>query len=219
MDDHQMDSVEPEPRAEWNPDLSGARADFRSDATSANERINRFSSISQTVYLGLGSNLGDRMGALRAAIHALDHHDAIRIDRDGGIAPVYETSPVGGPPDQPPYLNTAIRIFTTLDPFELLAATQHIEIQLGRKRAERWASRTIDIDILLFGDQTIDSESLTIPHPRLHERAFMLFPLCKLAGGVVHPRFGVTVDELRRRMRAPRFEDLATFSGKLSLPQ
>ena len=153
-----------------------------------------------TSYLGLGANLGDRLASLRAAVHALHYHDAIKIDWDAGIAPVYETSAVGGPPDQPPYLNSAIRIFTTLDPFELLAATQHIENQLGRKRIERWAARTIDIDILLFGDETIKSESLTIPHPRMHERLFVLAPLGDVAPDVTHPGIGSAVQAIAEQL-------------------
>ena len=195
-----MDSVEPEPRAEWNPDLSGARADFLHAARSANEQQKRCPSISQTAYLGLGSNLGDRLRSLRAAIHALDRHHAVKVDWDAGIAPVYETSAVGGPPDQPPYLNSAIRIFTTLDPFELLAATQHIENQLGRKRPERWAARTIDIDILLFGDERIKSEALTIPHPRMHERLFVLAPLGDVAPDVTHPGIGSAVQAIAKQL-------------------
>ena len=189
MDERQMDSVEPEPQA-------SACADSRQAARSASEPATGGPSISQTAYLGLGANLGDRLGSLRAAVRALEEHDGIRVDWEHGVAPVYETLPVGGPANQPTYLNSAIRIFTTLDPFELLAATQHIENQLGRKRPERWAARTIDIDILLFGDETIESESLTIPHPRMHERLFVLAPLGDVAPDVTHPGIGSAVQAI-----------------------
>lgn len=149
-----------------------------------------------TVYLGLGANLGDRLATLRGAVENLDDTDGIHVDWKRGIAPVYETDPVGGPPDQPPYLNSAIRIYTTLAPLELLAATQQIENQLGRERAERWAARTIDIDILLFGDQSLESAALTIPHPRMHERRFVLAPLCDIARGARHPHMDLTLGDI-----------------------
>jgi len=151
-----------------------------------------------TVYLGLGANLGDRLASLTAAVQALDQTDGIRVDWADGIAPVYETEPVGGPPGQPHYLNSAIRIFTNLKPFELLAETQRIEQQLGRERTERWAARTIDIDILLFGDQMIETDTLTIPHPLMHERSFVLAPLGNIAPDVRHPVHDRQIHELVR---------------------
>ena len=193
MDERPMDSVEPEPQA-------SACADSRQAARSASEKATGCPSISQTAYLGLGSTLGDRLAALPSAVHALDNHNGIRVDWQHGVAPVYETAPVGGPPNQPHYLNSAIRIFTTLDPFELLAATQHIENQLGRKRPERWAARTMDIDLLLFGDETIESESLTIPHPRMHERLFVLAPLGDVAPDVTHPGIGSAVQAIAEQL-------------------
>ena len=193
MDESRMDRVKPEPRA-------SARADFLHAKRSANEQEEGCPGISHTAYLGLGSNLGDRLGSLRAAIHALDKRDGIRVDWEHGIAPVYETAPVGGPPDQPPYLNTAIRIFTTFDPFALLKAILSIEYDLGRVRGERWSARTIDIDILLYDQLTLDDERLTIPHPRLHERPFVLAPLSHIAGDVTHPGLGLSIQELARKM-------------------
>ena len=193
MNERQMDSVKPEPRA-------SARAGFLSAAPSANEQEKSCPSISQTAYLGLGSNLGDRLALLRAALHAIDTRDGIKIDWDGGIAPVYETSPVGGPPDQPWYLNTAVRITTTLDPFTLLKVVLSIENDLGRVRGQRWAARTIDIDILVYGQLTLNDEVLTIPHPRLFERRFVLAPLSDIAGDMTHPRLELSIQELARKL-------------------
>ncbi|MCH8149409.1 MAG: 2-amino-4-hydroxy-6-hydroxymethyldihydropteridine diphosphokinase [Planctomycetes bacterium] len=193
MDERQTDSVPPEPRA-------SARAGFLHAAHSANEQENRCPSISHTAYLGLGSNLGDRLGSLRAAVYALDKHDGIRVDRDHGVAAVYETSPVGGPRDQPLYLNSAVRITTTLDPHFLLFSILHIESDLGRERGERWSARTIDIDILLYDHLTLDEERLTIPHPRLHERRFVLAPLSDIAGDMTHPGLGLSIQELARKL-------------------
>lgn len=153
-----------------------------------------------TAYLGLGANLGDRLASLRAAVHALDKRDGIRVDWDKGLAPVYETDPVGGPPDQPKYLNTAVRITTALDPFALLKVVQSIENDLGRVRGEHWSARTIDIDILLYGQLTLDDERLTIPHPRLHERRFVLAPLSEIAGDMTPPALGLSIQELARKL-------------------
>lgn len=165
-------------------------------------------------YLGLGSNLGDRMESLRAALHALDRHDAIQVDWNGGIAPVYETSPVGGSPDQPMYLNTALRITTTLDPYALLQVVLSIENDMGRVRDERWSARKIDIDILLYGQLTLDDDRLTVPHSRLHERLFVLAPLCDIAGDVMHPHLNVSIRQLARSSNENRLGDRVILTGE-----
>ena len=157
-----------------------------------------------TACLGLGSNLGDRRAVMRAAVGRIGQHPQMRVDPERGIASLYETSPVGGPPGQPPFLNSALRITTRLPPSELLAALLTIETSLGRTRGDRWASRIIDIDLLLFGDVLFDDPRLTIPHPRLHERRFVLEPLSEIAGDVVHPRLRVTMADLTRRLREER---------------
>ena len=121
--------------------------------------------------IGLGSNLGDRMEHLDAANEALE-----ALGRIVATSPVYETAPVGGP-EQGPYLNAVTVIDTELSPQQLLGRLLDIERTRGRERAERWAPRTLDLDILLYGDASIDEPGLRIPHPRLAERRFVLDPL------------------------------------------
>jgi 2-amino-4-hydroxy-6-hydroxymethyldihydropteridine diphosphokinase len=127
-------------------------------------------------YLGLGSNLGDRLVHLREAVALLGERAVhpVRSSR------VYETDPVGGPP-QPRYLNAVLEVDTRLDPQELLAACLEVEKDLGRVRGERWGARVIDIDVLTYGDRRVEEPGLQIPHPRMHERAFVLIPLLELA--------------------------------------
>lgn len=155
-----------------------------------------------TVYLGLGSNLGDRAAMMRAAVAALDQYAGVRMDAPGAVACLYETGPVGGPPGQPPYLNSAVRVVTTLPPVELLNAVLSIETSLGRVRHGHWEARSIDIDVLLYGDLVVRDATLTLPHPHLHERLFVLEPLSEIAGNVPHPVMKQTITELARRCRS-----------------
>lgn len=132
-------------------------------------------------YLALGSNLGDRRQHLRQAIERLpfDRHDGgLRVT---GCSGVYETDPVGGPDDQGAYLNLALEVETTLDPFQLLDRCLATELAGGRDRSVRWGPRTIDVDLLLYGDVRIESPELTLPHPRMWERRFVLEPLSDIA--------------------------------------
>jgi 2-amino-4-hydroxy-6-hydroxymethyldihydropteridine diphosphokinase len=124
-------------------------------------------------FLGLGSNLGDRWGHLREAVAALP--DVV------AVSPVYETSPVGGPEGQGPYLNLVVELSTDLGPRELLEVAHLLEAAAGRERKERWGPRTLDVDVLLVGDLTVDEPDLVVPHPRLWERRFVLAPLGDLA--------------------------------------
>lgn len=135
----------------------------------------------QWTFLGLGSNLGDRLDYLQAAVDGLDDHPKIRVD---AISSVYETEPVGGP-EQGQYLNMVVRAATLLPPRRLLGATQEVEQLLGRMRGERWGPRTIDVDILVYGDRSMRRRNLQIPHPRLARRAFVLVPLLEVAPGLV----------------------------------
>jgi len=126
-------------------------------------------------YLGLGSNLGDRLLLLARAVRLLS---TLRV-KVGAISSVYETAPQGMV-DQPSFLNLAVQIETDLRPRELLRHTKDIEAELGRVRDLRWGPRTVDIDILLYGDLVVVEDGLQIPHPRLAERAFVLVPLLEL---------------------------------------
>jgi 2-amino-4-hydroxy-6-hydroxymethyldihydropteridine diphosphokinase len=126
-------------------------------------------------FLGLGSNLGDRLGNLAGAVDLLGGQPGIEVVRSSRV---YETAPVG--PPQPDFLNAVVEIETTLPPRGLLAACQRVEGELGRVRGERWAPRTIDIDLLTYGDEHVDEPGLEVPHPRMHERAFVLAPLLEL---------------------------------------
>jgi 2-amino-4-hydroxy-6-hydroxymethyldihydropteridine diphosphokinase len=147
-----------------------------------------------SVFLGLGSNLGDREANLLRAVTLLGA-DGFSV---GDRSSVYETEPVGGPP-QGPYLNQVLRGETDLPPESLLAVCLRAEAALGRVRRERFGPRTLDIDVLLYGDRVQDAPALELPHPRLHERLFVLVPLAEVGAEAVHPRFGVTVAELKAR--------------------
>lgn len=150
-------------------------------------------------FLCLGSNLGKRLANLRAAVDALAANPAIAVDRNFGVSSVYETDPIGGPPGQPDFLNAVIRIDTSLTPRELLEVTRSIEKALGREREVHHGPRTIDIDILLYGTQFIDMPDLQIPHTRLHQRRFVLEPLCELAPDAVHPLLNLTVRKMAQQ--------------------
>jgi 2-amino-4-hydroxy-6-hydroxymethyldihydropteridine diphosphokinase len=128
-------------------------------------------------FLGLGSNLGDRRAALREAISALP--DVV------AVSPVYETEPVGGPPGQGRYLNLVVELDTERTPRELLELGGRLEVAAGRVRGERFGPRTLDVDVLLVGDQTIAEPDLVVPHPRIWERRFVVAPLADLAPELV----------------------------------
>ena len=128
-------------------------------------------------YLGLGSNLGDRLATLQRAVDLLGARNGLTVQRSSRV---YETTPVGGPSDQPDYLNAVVEVETSLDAHALLDAANAVEDDLGRVREERWGPRTIDIDLLTFGEERVTDERLTVPHPRMHERMFVLAPLLEL---------------------------------------
>jgi 2-amino-4-hydroxy-6-hydroxymethyldihydropteridine diphosphokinase len=125
-------------------------------------------------HVGLGSNLGDRLATLDAAVRALDADELTHVM---AVSRVYETEPVGGP-EQDPYLNAVAVLETDRSPYQLLELLQATEAGLGRVRAERWGPRTADLDLLLYDGPPVDSPELTVPHPRARERAFVLVPLC-----------------------------------------
>ncbi|MFA9432565.1 2-amino-4-hydroxy-6-hydroxymethyldihydropteridine diphosphokinase [Egicoccus sp. AB-alg2] len=146
---------------------------------------------SEQVLLGLGANVGDRLETLAAAVHAIDDLDGVAVE---DVSAVYETPP-WPPPDDPrsvtqePYYNLVVKAVTNLAPHALLAETQLLERAFGRDRAReaRWGPRTLDIDLLLFGDRQIDTPDLVVPHPRIAERAFVLVPLLELLPGGALP--------------------------------
>jgi len=132
-------------------------------------------------YLALGSNLGDRLEHLQRAVEALATTEGVGIH---AFSRVYETAPVGGPA-QDAYLNAVVAVDTGLSPHQLLVVAQTLERQAARVRSERWGPRTLDVDILLFDDIRVDDADLTIPHPRMWERGFVLAPLRDVAPGLV----------------------------------
>lgn len=143
------------------------------------------------VYLALGTNLGDRPANLRAAIKALPPEIEVVAE-----SKIYETRP-WGVENQPDFLNMAVKCETDLDAESLLKRLKQLELQLGREQSFRWGPRLIDLDILFYDELTFQSETLTIPHPHLHERAFVLVPLADIAPDFVHPILKKTVKELR----------------------
>jgi 2-amino-4-hydroxy-6-hydroxymethyldihydropteridine diphosphokinase len=150
-----------------------------------------------TAFVALGANLGDRLAAMRAAVG--------RLGLCGEVleaSPVYETEPVGYR-DQPAFLNAVVKVDTALSPRALLDELLRIEAERGRVRTFRNAPRALDLDLLLYDELVIDEPGLTVPHPRLHERAFVLWPLADIAGAVVHPILKRSISDLRRGLQTP----------------
>lgn len=141
-------------------------------------------------YIALGSNLGDRAAHLREAVQRLAQAGTVEA-----VSSFLDTTPVGYT-DQPRFLNAAARLRTDLHPLELMQRLLAIEAGLGRERTIRWGPRTIDLDLLLYDDVTRDEPELTLPHPRLHERRFVLEPLAAIAPDAVHPRLRATIRDL-----------------------
>ncbi|MDM2847257.1 2-amino-4-hydroxy-6-hydroxymethyldihydropteridine diphosphokinase [Citrobacter sp. Cpo074] len=136
------------------------------------------------VYIALGSNLASPLEQVNAAVKAIGEIPDSRIV---AVSSFYRTPPLG-PQDQPDYLNAAVALETTLAPEELLSHTQRIELQQGRvRKAERWGPRTLDLDIMLFGDEVINTERLTVPHYDMKNRGFMLWPLAEIAPDLIFP--------------------------------
>jgi len=143
--------------------------------------------------IALGSNEGDRIGNLAKAVESLRQNSAMEVVR---ISSFLETAPVGGPADQERFFNAAAIVETTLSPAELMATLLAIERKLGRQRDERWGPRSIDLDLLLYGDQSIETPEVTVPHARMHERQFVLAPAAEIASDWIHPRLRQSVGRL-----------------------
>jgi 2-amino-4-hydroxy-6-hydroxymethyldihydropteridine diphosphokinase len=139
-----------------------------------------------TAYVGLGANIGPREVTLLRALDLLAEADGVAVL---AVSQLRETEPVGVV-DQPPFLNGAVALETARSPRELLDLLLEIERALGRVREERWGPRTIDLDLLVYGDETVDEPGLRVPHPRMHERRFALEPLAELAPELVVPGLG-----------------------------
>ena len=143
-------------------------------------------------FIGAGANLGEPVRQIREARDALRKSPGIKFLAASSL---YRTQPVG-PVEQPPFINAVFALEPEIDPHDLLSLLLEIEQNMGRVRGERWGPRVIDLDLLFFGEETIEKPGLEVPHPRLHERRFVLAPLAEIAPGFVHPVFKKTVSEL-----------------------
>jgi 2-amino-4-hydroxy-6-hydroxymethyldihydropteridine diphosphokinase len=144
------------------------------------------------VFLGLGSNVGDRRAQLSSALSQLP--DVV------AVSSLYETEPLGGPVEQDPYLNLVVELDTALSPRRLLELAQALESAAGRVRSVRWGPRPLDVDVLLVGDEVVDDEDLVVPHPRMWERRFVLAPLSDLAPELVPPELFERADGVVKRL-------------------
>ncbi|MFO0689343.1 MAG: 2-amino-4-hydroxy-6-hydroxymethyldihydropteridine diphosphokinase [Myxococcota bacterium] len=156
----------------------------------------------ELVFVAVGANLGDREASFAAVVQALEQEPDLLLL---AASTVYETDPIG-PGDQAPYLNAVLGLRSWLAPLALLRRLQRIEAMLGRDRtaaAVRWGARTIDLDLLFYGERVIELPELVVPHPRVHERAFVLMPLAELAPALVHPRLGATIEAIARELFDP----------------
>jgi 2-amino-4-hydroxy-6-hydroxymethyldihydropteridine diphosphokinase len=167
----------------------GGRATFL--LASGSEKLETTSTVQEVVYLSLGSNVGDRSANLAAAIASLRS-----LGEVASVSSFYETEPVGFTA-QPWFLNCAVKLMTDKTPKQLLADILDLEQKMGRVRSQKDGPRIIDVDILLFGDSIVETKGLTIPHPAMHQRRFVLEPLAEVAPGVRHPMFKRTIRQLR----------------------
>ncbi len=146
-----------------------------------------------TGLIALGSNLGDRAANLRHAIEKLDAHPSVRVI---AYSRPFLTKPIGGPQDQDEFINASACVDTTLAPHQLFELLHEIETELGRQRRQRWAARLVDLDLLLYDDLVIDTPDLTIPHPRMAFRRFVLEPAAEVSPHIVHPLIGWNIQQL-----------------------
>lgn len=156
---------------------------------------------STKAYIGIGSNLGDRRHYIESSVRMLTVAPELRFLR---VSEIIETAPLLDD-DQPSYLNAVAEVETQLDAEGLLKTLGEIEMLLGRVREERWGPRTIDLDLLVFGEEVVNKPNLTVPHPQMHLRSFVLKGLCELDEDLVHPILSVTVSELAKRLNERDF--------------
>jgi 2-amino-4-hydroxy-6-hydroxymethyldihydropteridine diphosphokinase len=169
--------------------------------------------VTKDVYLALGGNIGDPASTLARCLGILRGIDGVELS---AVSRTYQNGPVGGPDNQPDFLNCVCRIKTSLSPEKLLDKCLATEIELGRVRKERWGPRNIDIDILLYGNTSISQPGLSIPHPRLRERLFMLVPLMDVAPESLKlpPDGRLLIDVLEEQLLAHQ-ETLALWAGRV----
>jgi len=159
----------------------------------------QYADYTNIAYLSTGSNLGDKLDNCRSGLAALEQTDGIHID---AVSAFYLTEPMEYS-DQPWFINAAVRIQTALDPLVLLAALKTLEQKSGRKDSGiRFGPRTLDFDVIFYNDIVIDTPSLIVPHPRLHEREFVLRPICDLAPDMIHPVLKKTAGQLLAALKA-----------------
>ena len=151
-------------------------------------------------YIALGANLGDRAQNLNVALDKLRETPGVDVRT---VSTFMENPAVGGPAGAPPFLNAAAEVVTSLPPDMLLARLLEIEQELGRVRREKWGPRPIDLDLLLYGDHVLDIPGLTVPHPLMHQRRFVLAPLAEIAPEALHPVFQWTIEELLEDLDHP----------------
>ncbi len=165
------------------------------------QQIRHNEDMAATAYIALGSNLGDRQETIHRALQELREHPQIVVGR---VSALHETAPVGGPAGQGPYLNAAAELQTELSPRELLHVLLDVEHQLGRVREERFGPRTLDLDLLLYDDVVQEESDLVLPHPRMHNRLFVLQPLAEIAPETLHPVLRKTIQQLLTETSSPK---------------
>lgn len=154
-----------------------------------------------TAYIALGSNLGDRAQNIRKAIEKLKQSEGIEVE---SVSRFLDNPAEGMGEDAPAFLNAAAKLETSLGSHALLHRLLEIERQMGRQKRDRWEPRTIDLDLLLYGDQILSSQELLVPHPLMHERRFVLEPLAEIAPDVVHPTLQMTISGLLEHLATHR---------------
>jgi len=172
--------------------LVGKKIIIKTKAGKAEKETAGLQGEAKPVYLGLGSNVGDREEYIQQTLYVLEKTPGITVTK---VSSIYETEPEGDS-EQPMFLNAVCGIKTTLAPRKLMEELRSIEDTLGRDRAIEWGPRTIDIDILLYDDLIVSEDDLQIPHPLMHERGFVLSPLSEIAPNVVHPILEITIKQL-----------------------